>query len=181
MTECTWAQSSPAMQQYHDTEWGKPEHDSQKLFGLLCLETFQAGLSWQTVLNKRAAFEQDFQNFEPHHVAQMTATDVERLMQDPAIIRNRRKIEAAITNAQAVLQLEADGGFGQYLWSFVDDQPLINHPQTDTEVPATSALSERVSKALKQQGFKFVGPTIIYSFLQGAGLINDHVDGCPFK
>lgn len=181
MAECTWAKSSPAMQKYHDTEWGKPEYDDQKLFGLLCLETFQAGLSWQTVLNKRAAFNRDFNNFDPHQVAQMTATDVERLMQDPEIIRNRRKITAAITNAQEFLKIEATGGFATYLWSFVDDQQIINHPKSDAEVPATSELSEQISKDLKKKGFKFVGPTIIYSFLQGAGIINDHVEGCPFK
>lgn len=181
MSRCEWSQSSLAMQNYHDTEWGKPEHDGQKLFGLLCLETFQAGLSWQTVLNKRAAFNRDFQEFDPQQVAQMTEADVERLMQDPEIIRNRRKIEAAITNAQAFLKLEAADGFAQYLWSFVDGQQIVNHPQVDAEIAATSPLSEQVSKDLKKRGFKFVGPTIIYSFLQGAGIINDHIDSCSFK
>lgn len=181
MPECGWGQSSPAMQKYHDTEWGKPEHDGQKLFELLCLETYQAGLSWQTVLNKREAFQRDFLQFDPQKVAQMTEEDIERLMQDPEIIRNRLKIKATITNAQAFLRIEVAGGFEQYLWSFVNHEPIINHPQVDEEIPATSKLSDKISNDLKKRGFKFVGPTIIYSYLQGAGLINDHLDGCSKK
>lgn len=181
MTDCPWGSATPELQIYHDQEWGKPQYDPQKLFELLCLETYQAGLSWQTVLKKRAAFREDFLQFDPQSVAKMTDADIERLMQDPRIIRNRLKLTDTVINARALIELEATEGFETYLWSFVEGQPIVNQPLTASEVPAQSALSQRISKDLKKRGFKFVGPTIIYSFLQGAGLINDHLVGCSAK
>ncbi|WP_125768985.1 DNA-3-methyladenine glycosylase I [Lapidilactobacillus wuchangensis] len=184
MAICSWALSSATMKRYHDQEWGQPEHDSQKLFELLSLETYQAGLSWQTVLNKRAAFRQDFHHFDIKTVAAMTTTDIERLMQDPAIIRNRRKLEATVANAQAVLALPATTEFqhfSEYLWHFVNGVPQINYPQTVAEVPTQSPLSVLVARDLKKKGFKFVGPTTIYSFLQAMGMIDDHLRDCPAK
>lgn len=184
MTICPWALSSPAMKAYHDQEWGRPEHDSQKLFELLSLETYQAGLSWQTVLNKRAAFRQAFADFDIKIVAAMTSADIDRLMQEPAIIRNRRKLTATVANAQAILALPVTTGFADfnhYLWHFVADVPQVNQPQTVAEVPTQSALSVQVARDLKKNGFKFVGPTTIYSFLQAVGIIDDHLRDCPAK
>lgn len=184
MTVCSWAGSSPVMQAYHDQEWGHPEHDAQKTFELLSLEIFQAGLSWQTVLNKRAAFRKAFANFDPTVVAAYTEDDVARLLADAAIIRNRRKILATISNAQAILALAEKTGFSDfsaYLWHFTDGKVVHHQPTTMADVPSRSPLSETVAKDLKRLGFKFVGPTVVYAFLQATGVIDDHLVGCPAK
>ena len=181
MADCSWGQATPELKEYHDHEWGKPQHDPQKLFELLCLETYQAGLSWQTVLKKRASFREDFLQFDPELVAQMTESDLQKLMQDPRIIRNRLKLTDTVINARAFLTIEQTEGFDHYLWQFVEGQPIINRPIVESEIPAQSPLSQLISKDLKKRGFKFVGPTIIYSYLQGAGLIDDHLVGCSAK
>jgi len=172
-----WADASPELRDYHDHEWGIPQHEDDKLFELLSLETYQAGLSWQIVLKKRAAFNRAFHHFKIKQVAKMTAGDIDELMQNPDIIRNRRKLEATVTNAQAVQRVQAEfGSFDQYLWNFVHGEPIINRPKRAEEVPAQTELSQLVSKDMKQRGFKFVGPVTIYSYLQGAGLVDDHLD-----
>ncbi|BDZ29790.1 DNA-3-methyladenine glycosylase I [Lactiplantibacillus sp. WILCCON 0030] len=181
MKRCDWAEhATPLMQQYHDNEWGRPEHDQQKLFELLCLETYQAGLSWQTVLNKRAAFNEDFYNYDVAKVAAMTATDMDRLLQDARIIRHRQKLAATINNAQVIQNWPAGSTYSAWLWSFVDDKPIRQAWQSAAEIPTTNELAKRVSKAMKARGFKFVGPTTIYSYLQAAGLINDHLADCDW-
>lgn len=184
MANCAWAQGSPLLQHYHDQIWGKPEYSEPLLFKWLCLETYQAGLSWQTVLKKQAAFEANFYDFELVKVAAMTPADIERLLQDPNIIRNRLKLTATINNAGAILRLDAGGeyqSFATYLWHFVDGQPLINQPRQDADVPSTSPLAREIAKDMKQRGFKFVGPTVIYSWLQAVGVVDDHLVGCSAK
>lgn len=176
---CDWAVASPTMQRYHDEEWGRPEHDQQKLFALLCLETYQAGLSWQTVLNKRAAFTQDFYEFDLQRVAAMTPADVDQLLQDTRIIRNRRKLEATINNAQVILNWP-EGNFETWLWHFVGGQPIRHHFTQTSEIPGTTDLAQHISREMKKRGLKFVGPTTVYSFLQAAGLINDHLMSCDW-
>jgi len=180
MQRCDWVGDNPLMQAYHDQEWGRPQHDDQKLFELLCLETYQAGLSWQTVLNKRAAFEDDFYHYDIAQVAAMTEADVDRLLGDARIIRHRQKLMATINNAQVLQNWPAGATFNDWLWAFVDGQPIRQAWAHAAEMPATNDLAKQVSKALKKLGFKFVGPTTIYSFLQGAGLINDHQRNCDF-
>ncbi|ETY75512.1 DNA-3-methyladenine glycosylase I [Lactiplantibacillus fabifermentans] len=180
MARCDWANSSPLMQQYHDTEWGKPVHDTQKLFELLSLETYQAGLSWQTVLNKRAAFDEDFYEYQIDRVAAMTTEDLDRLLQDDRIIRHRQKLAATINNARVIRDWPADSTYADWLWAFVGGQPIRQAWADVSQIPATNDLAKSVSKAMKQRGFKFVGPTTIYSYLQGAGLINDHLKTCDW-
>lgn len=175
MTNANWMNETPALLAYYQTEWGRPEHDDQRLFELLCLETYQAGLSWRTVLAKRPAFRQAFHQFEIAKVAAMTNADIDQLMLNPDLIRNRRKLTATINNAQVVLAIQREfGQFAKYLWQFVDDQPIVNHPSTWAAVPAQSPLSIQVARDLKKRGCQFVGPVIIYAYLQGAGLIDDH-------
>ena len=179
MPRCDWADSDPKMQAYHDKEWGHPEHDEQKLFELMSLELMQAGLSWQTVLNKRPALREVFYNFDIQKVRQMDQTDVIRLMQDTRIIRNRLKIEAIINNAKVVYQLKQAGlSLDELLWQTVDYKPCINHFTKPEQVPAKTQTSLELAKKLKKQGFKFLGPTIVYSLMQAAGLVNDHLVGC---
>lgn len=180
MKRCTWAESSDLMRAYHDQEWGHPQHDPQKLFELLCLETYQAGLSWQTVLNKRAAFEADFHHYDIEQVAAMTTDDLARLMTDERIIRNRLKLTATINNARVIRDWPAGSSFATWLWDFVDNQPIRQAWQRMDQMPATNDLAKRVSKEMKKRGFKFVGPTTIYSYLQAAGLINDHLVDCDW-
>ncbi|KEZ16192.1 DNA-3-methyladenine glycosylase I [Lactiplantibacillus plantarum] len=180
MQRCAWADSSPAMQAYHDNEWGRPQHNQQRLFELLCLETYQAGLSWQTVLNKRAAFNEDFADYDVDQVAAMTTADVEQLLTDARIIRHRQKLMATINNARVIRDWPAGEDFATWLWAFVDNQPIRQAWASIDEVPATNDLAQQVSKEMKRRGFKFVGPTTIYSYLQATGLINDHVVDCPF-
>ncbi|AYG39122.1 DNA-3-methyladenine glycosylase I [Lactiplantibacillus pentosus] len=179
MERCAWANSSSVMQAYHDNEWGRPQHDPQRLFELLCLETYQAGLSWQTVLNKRAAFNEDFANYDIATVAKMTTADVERLLQDARIIRHRQKLMATLNNARVIANWPAGSDFATWLWSFVDGQPIRQAWASINDVPATNDLTRQISKQMKQRGFKFVGPTTIYSYLQAVGIINDHVRDCP--
>ena len=175
---CPWA-TTPLYQAYHDNEWGRPEHKEQKLFEMLILETMQAGLSWITVLNKREAFREAFDGFDYHKVAKYDEKKVESLMQNPGIIRNRLKIKAAIANAQAFIQVQKDfGSFDAYIWSFVDGKPIQNHFASIDEVPATTPLSDRLSKELKKRGFQFVGSTTIYAYMQAIGMVNDHLTTC---
>ncbi len=176
---CPWPGDDPLMVRYHDTEWGVPVHDDRRWFEFIVLDAFQAGLSWRTVLNKRDAFRDVFHDFDPRRVAGMSERAMARAMQNPAIIRNRLKIRAAVTNAQAFLSLQAaHGSFDAFIWSFTDGRVRHNHWSTAEAVPATTPLSDAVSRALKQAGFSFVGSTICYSFLQAAGVVNDHLVDC---
>ncbi|EHV52949.1 3-methyl-adenine DNA glycosylase I, constitutive [Escherichia coli DEC6B] len=164
---------------YHDNEWGVPETDSKKLFEMICLEGQQAGLSWITVLKKRENYRACFHQFDPVKVAAMQEEDVERLVQDAGIIRHRGKIQAIIGNARAYLQMEQNGEpFVDFVWSFVNHQPQVTQATTLSEIPTSTSASDALSKALKKRGFKFVGTTICYSFMQACGLVNDHVVGC---
>jgi DNA-3-methyladenine glycosylase I len=180
LSRCYWASNaSREDQEYHDKEWGVPCTDDQVLFEFLILEGAQAGLSWSTILKKREGYRQAFDNFDPQRIALYTDKKKERLRQNPQIIRNRLKIEAAVTNAQAMLNLlENEDSLAHYLWSFVDGQPVQNHWKDISEVPATTVISDKLSRDLKQRGFKFVGPTICYAFMQATGMVNDHTTDC---
>jgi DNA-3-methyladenine glycosylase I len=179
MQRCGWVTQDPLYIAYHDNEWGIPETDRQKLFEMICLEGQQAGLSWITVLKKRENYRRTFHHFTPEAVAQMTPDDIERLLQDPGIIRHRGKVTAIIGNARALLAMEQNGeDFVQFVWSFVHGQPVITHAASQGEVPVTTPASDALSKALKKRGFRFVGPTICYSFMQACGLVNDHLTTC---
>ena len=177
---CTWQGTTDALYVgYHDTEWGVPEHDSRALFEKLILDGFQAGLSWITILRKRDAFRTAFAGFEPDRIARFTETDVERLMQDAGIVRNRAKIEATISGSRLWLDMEASGrGFSSYLWDFVDGEPICNRFESTSDVPAETELSKTISKDLKARGFRFCGPTIVYAFMQAVGMVNDHLVRC---
>lgn len=183
MKRCSWVKvENPLYLAYHDEEWGKPLHDDQALFELLCMETYQAGLSWETVLTKRQAFRDAFYDYEIEKVAQMTDAELDKLLDNPAIIRHRLKLYATRANAQAFRQLQTQhGSFDQYLWSFVDEQTKVHDVPDYRQLVAKTPLSEEVSKALKKAGFKFVGPVTVQSFLQAAGLVNDHENACDFK
>jgi len=164
---------------YHDTEWGVPVHDDRHLFEMLTLEGAQAGLSWEVVLKKRAGYRAAFHDFDIAKVAQMSDAELLALRDNSAIVRNRLKIESTRGNARALLRLQAEhGGFSRFLWEFVGGVPVVNHFASLAEVPASTALSDRISKALKTAGFRFVGSTIIYAFIQGIGMVDDHVAGC---
>lgn len=182
MKRCDWCGDDPLYMKYHDEEWGKPFNDDQLMFEFLLLETFQAGLSWITILRKRENFRVAFDNFNPEMIARYDEHKVESLMQDAGIIRNRMKINAAVTNAQLVLQMKEEGlGLSDYFWNWVDGKPVINHHKTMKDIPATSDLSDRISKDLKKRGFKFVGSTVIYAHLQATGIVNDHIVDCHFR
>lgn len=180
VSRCPWLDTSkPDYVAYHDTEWGVPEHDDQKLFELLTLEGAQAGLSWYTVLKKRDNYRQAFDQFNPLKVAAYDQQKVEELVQNPGIIRHRGKIEATINNARRFLEVQREfGSFAAYQWRFVDNQPLINQPATIKDFPAKTAISDAFSKDLKKRGFKFVGSTIIYAYMQACGMVNDHSQDC---
>lgn len=179
ITRCTWSEGSALLRRYHDREWGEPVHRDRKHFEFLLLDAFQAGLSWNLILRKRAALRRAFANFNPKRVARFTARDVRRLLADPGIIRNRGKIEAAITNARGVLEVQREyGSFDRYIWSFVDGRPLVNHRRRLADLPAKTPVAEAMSRDLKRRGFKFVGPTICYAYMQAAGLVNDHTVNC---
>ena len=178
ITRCTWAGDDPIYQAYHDTEWGGPEYDSRALWEKLILDGFQAGLSWITILKKRDNFRRAFEGFEPSRIAEWGNTDVDRLLQDAGIIRHRGKIEATIGNARAWQEIEAKQGFDRFLWDFVDGKPLQPYRKTMADVPASTELSERISKELRSAGFKFCGPTIVYAFMQATGMVNDHIVPC---
>lgn len=179
MQRCGWVSEDPLYIAYHDKEWGVPETDRRYLFEMICLEGQQAGLSWITVLKKRENYRQAFHHFAPEKVAEMTEDDVERLVQDAGIIRHRGKIQAIIGNARALLAMEANGeAFSDFIWSFVGHQPQLTQATTLAEVPASTPTSDALSKALKKRGFKFVGTTICYAFMQASGMVNDHVTSC---
>ncbi|MFM7334812.1 MAG: DNA-3-methyladenine glycosylase I [Tabrizicola sp.] len=180
-TRCPWCGTDPLYQAYHDDEWGRPERDPRRLFELLILESFQAGLSWITILRKRDAFRAAFQGFDPDLIATWGEPEVTRLLQDPGIVRHRGKIEGTIRGAQSFQRIEATQGFSPFLWSFTGGEPLVNHPKTLTEVPARTPQSQAMSKALKAHGFNFVGPTITYAFMQASGMVNDHLATCAWR
>lgn len=176
---CGWCGNDPLYQEYHDNEWGKPVYDDDKLFEFLLLETFQAGLSWITILRRRETFAKAFDNFDYKKIAQYDQDDIDRLMDDPGIIRNRLKVLAAITNAQNYMKVQEEfGSFSKYFWGFTDGKPVINNHTSLGQVPATTPLSDAISKDLKKKGFKFVGSTIIYAHMQATGMVNDHVLSC---
>jgi DNA-3-methyladenine glycosylase I len=179
IVRCRWVNKNPLYIAYHDTEWGVPLHDETRLFELLVLEGAQAGLAWETVLNKREHYRQVFDQFNPTLVALYDADKVAELMGDSGIIRNRAKILAAINNAQCFLEVQAEfGTFDRYLWQFVDGQPVVNHFASGMQLPAETPQSVTLSRALQKRGFKFVGPTICYAFMQATGMVNDHTLDC---
>jgi len=180
VTRCKWAEGvSLEYIEYHDKEWGVPVWDDQVQFEFLILEGAQAGLSWSTILNKRDGYRKAFAEFDPAKVARFTTRRVEKLLLDPAIVRNRLKVNSAITNAKAFLQVQKEfGTFCDYIWGFVGAKPIQTNFKTDAQVPATSAESDALSKDLKKRGFKFVGSTIIYAHMQATGMVNDHVSAC---
>lgn len=177
---CPWCRNNPLYRRYHDEEWGVPVHDDKVLFEFLILEGAQAGLSWITVLRKRECYREWFAGFDPARVARFGAAHVERMLQDPGLIRHRMKLESAITNAQAFLAVQKEhGSFDAYLWNFVGGQPIVNRPRQLADVPAVTPLAEQLSKDLKRRGFRFVGPTIMYAYMQAMGVVNDHLVSCP--
>jgi DNA-3-methyladenine glycosylase I len=176
---CGWCGTDPLYVLYHDTEWGVPETDPRALWEKLILDGFQAGLSWITILRKRDSFRTAFAGFEPATIARWGEADVARLLADPGIVRHRGKIEAKIGNARAWLAIEERQGFAPFLWNFVDGTPLQNRPARLADVPAQTPVSQAMSRALAQAGFKFCGPTIVYAFMQATGMVNDHLATCP--
>lgn len=172
---CSWAEGDPLMRSYHDEEWGVPVYDSRALWEMLMLDGFQAGLAWITILRKREAFRKAFQSFDPHKVARFTEADVARLLQDPGIVRSRAKIEATVNGARIYLAMQNEGeDFAKLIWKLAGGKPIEN----SGPVPASTPLSEEISKALKKRGFKFVGPVITYAWMQAAGIVNDHSADC---
>jgi len=179
MIRCDWSKSNDLLIKYHDTEWGVPVHDDQLLFEHLTLDCFQAGLSWQTILNKRENFRKAFDNFQLEKVASFDEEKIKALLHDAGIIRNRLKILAAIHNAKCIIEIQSNiRSFDAYLWSFTDGKSVQNNHKSISDIPATSDLSDRLSKDLRNKGFKFCGSTIIYAFLQAVGIVNDHVTTC---
>ncbi|SNB46834.1 DNA-3-methyladenine glycosylase I [Geobacter sp. DSM 9736] len=179
LTRCAWAGSDPLYLAYHDTEWGVPVHDDRLLFEFLILEGAQAGLSWITILRKRAAYRSAFAGFDPEAVARFDTDRVAALLTDPGIVRNRLKIESAITNARAFLKVREEfGTFDAYLWRFVEGRPIRNAWKSTSEIPATTPVSDALSRDLKQRGFRFVGSTICYAHMQAVGMVNDHTVDC---
>ena len=176
-TRC-WG-GDPLMTAYHDKEWGRPLHDDRKIFEFLILEGFQAGLSWRTILDKRENFRRAFRGFDPARVARFTARDVRRLLGDPGIVRNRLKVLAAVNNARRYLEVQKEfGSFDRYIWGFVGGKPVVGRLRSFAKMPARTPLSDRISRDLKERGFKFVGSTIVYSHLQATGVVNDHLMTC---
>ena len=176
---CAWCGDDPLYVAYHDEEWGVPLHDDRRLFELLILEGAQAGLAWITILRKREGYRRAFEGFDPQVVARYEDARLDELMGDPCIVRNRLKIKAARTNARAFLNLQEEhGSFDRFLWSYVGGEPLRNRPSSGGEIPAETPLSQQISRDLRRAGMTFVGPTIVYAYLQSAGLVNDHVTSC---
>lgn len=176
---CAWAGDLPVYIDYHDNEWGRAEHHDNKLFEMLILEGMQAGLSWITVLKKRDAFRKGFDEFDPNKVALYDETKIQKLLTNEGIIRNRLKVNAAVTNAKAFLKVqEKHGSFDKFIWAYVDHTPIKNHWQKMEDIPATTPISDQISKDMKKLGFKFIGSTIIYAFMQATGMVNDHVTDC---
>jgi DNA-3-methyladenine glycosylase I len=179
---CDWAESSDAMRRYHDREWGVPSRHDVHLFEMLILEGAQAGLSWSTILNKREHYRTAFDGFDPTRIVDYGEDKIATLLGDPGIVRNRLKVRGTVTNARCFLEVQADhGSFASYLWSWVDDAPVVHRPLIMADVPATTELSDRLGKDLKRRGFTFVGSTITYSFLQAVGVVDDHLVACPMK
>jgi DNA-3-methyladenine glycosylase I len=180
LTRCEWAAgSNELMVAYHDEEWGVPSHDDRHLFEMLTLEGAQAGLSWSTILRKREGYRRAFAGFDPGAVAGFGAPDVERLLADPGIVRNRLKVESTVNNAARVLEVQDElGSLDAYLWAFVDGRPIVNQFRALSELPAETELSKAVSKDLKRRGFRFIGPTVIYAFMQTVGMVDDHTVDC---
>jgi len=176
---CGWAQSEQIYKEYHDTDWGVPEYDSRALWEKLVLDGFQAGLSWITILKKRDNFREAFAGFEPDIIAGWGEKEVLRLLDNPGIVRHRGKIEATIGNAKAWQKIEAEMGFSDFLWGYVEGKPLQTNRASMADVPTQTPLSNRLSKDLKAQGFRFCGPTIVYAFMQAVGMVNDHLTTCP--
>ena len=178
-SRCKWSEKDPLYIQYHDTEWGAPLHDEQQLFEFLMLETFQAGLSWITILRKRENFRQAFDNFDYKKIAQYKERKIQALLQDKGIIRNKLKVRAAVSNAQAFLEVQKEfGSFDNYVWAFVNGKPAQNKWISVKELPGKTELSDQLSKELKKRGFKFVGSTIVYAYMQATGMVNDHTVNC---
>lgn len=178
-TRCNWCVGNSLYEKYHDEEWGKPTFDDSILFEFIILESFQAGLSWITILKKRENFRTAFDDFDYIKIATYGNQKVDLLMQNAGIIRSELKIRSAISNANAFINIQQEfGSFSNYIWKFVNEKPIVNRPQTLAEVPAKTPLSETISKDLKKRGFKFLGPTIVYAYMQAVGMINDHVSNC---
>jgi DNA-3-methyladenine glycosylase I len=176
---CGWVTDDPLYIRYHDKEWGRPVHDDRKLFEFLVLEGAQAGLSWSTILRKREGYRSAFAGFDPERVARFRPARIQALLQDPAIVRNRAKVSSAVENAKAFLEVQREhGSFDAFAWSFVGGKPIRRRPRTLKDVPATTAESDVFSKALRERGFRFVGSTICYAFMQACGLVDDHVQTC---
>jgi DNA-3-methyladenine glycosylase I len=176
---CSWCSASDLYKKYHDEEWGVPVYDDASLFEFLILETFQAGLSWITILNKRENFRAAFDYFDYKKIANYPEEKIEALLENTGIIRNKLKIRAAVSNAQAFLKVQEEfGSFSDYIWKFTNGKPIINNPKTSKDVPATTPLSDEISKDLKKRGFKFVGSTVVYAHMQATGMVNDHTADC---
>lgn len=179
---CGWCEKDDLYRKYHDEEWGKPIYDDETIFEFLILESFQAGLSWYTILTKRENFRKAFDDFDYKKIASYSDEKVEELMQDSGIIRNRLKVLATITNAQKFQEIQKEfGSFSKYIWGFVDGKPIDNSPKTLKDVPATTEISDALSKDLKKRGFKFMGSTVVYAHMQATGMVNDHVEGCHIR
>lgn len=183
--DCTaWTAGDPAAIAYHDTRWGRPVHDDRELFAMLCLEGQQAGLSWRTILKKEAAIRAAFQNFDVDAVAAYGPEEIDALMQNADIVRNRLKLQSVVNNARAYKALLASGdyaSFDAYIWHFTGGRQIIHHPKTMADIPATDDLARSISRDLKKRGFRFVGPMIVYAYMQAVGIYEDHLENCPFK
>lgn len=178
-TRCAWCEKDDLYRKYHDQEWGKPVYDDATLFEFLILETFQAGLSWITILNKRENFRKAFDNFDYKKIAQYSEEKIQELLLDAGIIRNKLKVYSAVSNAIAFMKIQEEfGSFSKYIWGFVDGKPIDNNLQSLKDVPATTPLSDAISKDLKKRGFKFVGSTVVYAHMQATGMVNDHIESC---
>lgn len=176
---CTWCEKDDLYRKYHDEEWGTPVYDDPTLFEFLILETFQAGLCWYTVLAKRDSFREAFDQFDYQKIAQYPEDKIQELMANPSIIRNQLKIRATVSNAVAFMKVQEEfGSFSKYIWGFTDGKPIDNKPKTLKDVPATTPLSDAISKDLKKRGFKFVGSTVVYAHMQATGMVNDHIESC---
>ena len=179
---CGWCEKDDLYRKYHDEEWGKPVYDDETIFEFLVLESFQAGLSWYTILNKRENFRKAFDDFDFKKIAKYSDKKVEELLQNQGIIRNRLKILATINNAEKFQEVQKEfGRFSKYIWSFVDGNPIINHPETLNDVPATTEISDAIAKDLKKRGFKFLGSTVVYAHMQATGMVCDHLTDCHCK
>ena len=182
VVRCAWCEKDDLYRNYHDQEWGKPIYDDETIFEFLILESFQAGLSWYTILSKRENFRAAFDQFDYKKIAQYSEEKVEELIQNTGIIRNRLKILATINNAQKFMEVQKEfGSFSKYIWGFVNHEPIINRPKTLKEVPATTEISDALAKDLKKRGFKFMGSTVVYAHMQATGMVNDHVEDCWIK